>query len=104
MREVDSREFAYWKAKFNKDPVGGLRGDIQAAIIARELDKLVQLECENRYKAKPLTAFMPLVKATPRSQTPEEMLAMFQMITGSSPDKRGKDAGEDRQGQRRDNR
>lgn len=72
---VDATQFAEWRAYYELEPFGQDRGDIPAAIIAREVARQLS------GKEVPLEAFIPTFEP-PKKATGEEMLAKARAFVG----------------------
>lgn len=64
LARIDSRELAEWFAYNQGDPIGAIRGDLQAGIVASTV-----ANCHRAKNAKPFEPgdFMPLVEKAPQS-------------------------------------
>jgi hypothetical protein len=84
MQQVSSAEFCYWQAYSISNPIGGLRSDIQASVIAQQVDMLVQLKTTKagrQCRYKELADFMPLNRHK-KTMSPEDMMACFCIALG----------------------
>lgn len=80
--EIDAAEFAEWMAYYTMEPWGEDRSDLRAGIIA---STIANTQRGKRTKAFKPSDFMPNFDR-PRKckQSPEEMRALFRLITNAS--------------------
>jgi hypothetical protein len=82
-RTVTSREFTYWKAFHNINPIGQGRGDLQAAIVART----VAQTHAPKNKVFKLSEFMPKFRGKSRptvEQLTAKLMTWFNVNNGSN--------------------
>lgn len=92
MAEMSATEFMEWHEVMKLDPFGGIRSDIQAAIIASTVANMSGKTVKKDVKpADFLPEFMPRESESRRHrQSPEEMMAAFLSIAKTNATKKEK--------------